>query len=191
MKQELILKLNDLNLEMVEYNLDKNLNYDEEYMENVLSAFMDGLELDTAIDEMHDRFVDTGFNSLVESSKYIEDDINTYLRDIGAEEFRDALIGGQCVYYTRQVRKNQSSFYTNAIVQYINNIKEDILNKDVKDELSLPKELEIVLFDEPMDVIEEFVIDVISNSGYYLPLATISETMSKFNEFINSKKEEL
>lgn len=191
MKQELILKLNSLNLEMVEYNLDKNLNYDEEYMENVLSAFMDGLELDTAIDEMHDRFVDTGFNSLVESSKYIEDDINTYLRDIGAEEFRDALIGGQCVYYTRQVRKNQSSFYTNAIVQYINNIKEDILNKDVKDELSLPKELEIVLFDEPMDVIEEFVIDVISNSGYYLPLATISETMSKFNEFINSKKEEL
>lgn len=191
MKQELILKLNDLNLEMVEYNLDKNLNYDEEYMENVLSAFMDGLELDTAIDEMHDRFVDTGFNSLVESSKYIEDDINTYLRDIGAEEFRDALIGGQCVYYTRQVRKNQSSFYTNAIVQYINNIKEDILNKDVKNELSLPKELEIVLFDEPMDVIEEFVIDVISNSGYYLPLATISETMSKFNEFINSKKEEL
>lgn len=191
MKQELILKLNDLNLEMVEYNLDKNLNYDEEYVENVLSAFMDGLELDTAIDEMHDRFVDTGFNSLVESSKYIEDDINTYLRDIGAEEFRDALIGGQCVYYTRQVRKNQSSFYTNAIVQYINNIKEDILNKDVKDELSLPKELEIVLFDEPMDVIEEFVIDVISNSGYYLPLATISETMSKFNEFINSKKEEL
>lgn len=191
MKQELILKLNDLNLEMVEYNLDKNLNYDEEYMENVLSAFMDGLELDTAIDEMHDRFVDTGFNSLVESSKYIEDDINTYLRDIGAEEFRDALIGGQCVYYTRQVRKNQSSFYTNAIVQYINNIKEDILNKDVKDELSLPKELEIVLFDEPMDVVEEFVIDVISNSGYYLPLATISETMSKFNEFINSKKEEL
>lgn len=191
MKQELILKLNSLNLEMVEYNLDKNLDYDEEYVENVLSAFMNGLELDTAIDEMHDRFVDTGFNSLVESSKYIEDDINTYLRDIGAEEFRDALIGGQCVYYTRQVRKNQSSFYTNAIVQYINNIKEDILNKDVKDELSLPKELEIVLFDEPMDVIEEFVIDVISNSGYYLPLATISETMSKFNEFINSKKEEL
>lgn len=191
MKQELILKLNSLNLEMVEYNLDKNLDYDKEYMENVLSAFMNGLELDTAIDEMHDRFVDTGFNSLVESSKYIEDDINTYLRDIGAEEFRDALIGGQCVYYTRQVRKNQSSFYTNAIVQYINNIKEDVLNKDVKNELSLPKELEIVLFDEPMDVIEEFVIDVISNSGYYLPLATISETMSKFNEFINSKKEEL
>lgn len=191
MKQELILKLNSLNLEMVEYNLDKNLDYDEEYVENVLSAFMNGLELDTAIDEMHDRFVDTGFNSLVESSKYIEDDINTYLRDIGAEEFRDALIGGQWVYYTRQIRKNQSSFYTNAIVQYINNIKEDILNKDVKDELSLPKELEIVLFDEPMDVVEEFVIDVISNSGYYLPLATISETMSKFNEFINSKKEEL
>ena len=190
MKQELILKLNDLNLEMVEYNLDKNLNYDEEYMENVLSAFMDGLELDTAIDEMHDRFVDTGFNSLVESSKYIEDDINTYLRDIGAEEFRDALIGGQCVYYTRQVRKNQSSFYTNAIVQYINNIKEDILNKDVKDELSLPKELEIVLFDEPIDVIEEFVVEVITSTGHYSPIATISETISKFNEFINSKKEE-